>query len=130
MSVKVTGLDLALRVLEDTLPDVARDEAAQHRLELAREIANEAKRLAPVKSGNLRKSIFAAKNKTDPEISEVYVKRSGRGDAFYWRFLEYGQGPDGVAHGFFMRARENVLGSSALTDKRMRRIAARLKRIN
>jgi hypothetical protein len=27
--------------------------------------------------------------------------------AFYWRFLEYGQGPDGEEHAMFMRAVEN-----------------------
>lgn len=125
----MTGLDVALRILERDLPEAAREEGAEWRLEAARAIAKEAKRLAPANSGTLRKSIFAGRNKYDPEAAEVYVKRSGKGDAFYWRFLEYGQGPDGIAHGFFMRAREHVYGSPQLVEKRMRRIANKLKRI-
>lgn len=128
MSVKVRGLDDALRVLEQELPEAARDVGAQMRLDVAKAIAEEAKTLAPHRTGTLRASIKSRKSPDDDQAAEVYVNRSGKGDAFYWRFLEYGQGPDGVEHAFFLRARERVMGSREIVDKAMRRLTARLRR--
>lgn len=129
MSVKTRGLDEALQMLERDLPHVAREVSAEFALDVAKAIAAGAQELAPVRTGKLRSSIRSRKSPDDPGFAEVYVHRSGKGDAFYWRFLEYGQGPDGVEHGFFLRARERVLGDGALADKLRRRLTARLSRL-
>jgi HK97 gp10 family phage protein len=69
-------------------------------------VAAEAKTLAPVDTGLLRRSIVARSERdvAGGAVASVKVKP----DAYYWRFLEYGDGPDGVEHAFFMRARKKV----------------------
>lgn len=128
MSVTVRGLDEVLRQLEAELPDAARELSADFRLDVAKAIATEAASLAPGRTGKLKSSIKARRSPDDEGMAEVYVQRGGKRDAFYWRFLEYGQGPDGVEHAFFMRARERVLSSAEHADRFARRLTARLKR--
>lgn len=129
MSVKATGLDEALRLLERDMPELANQVAVGVAVDAAKLIAQEARALAPVDSGKLRSSIVGGKNPGDDQSAAVYVKRGGKRDAFYWRFLEYGQGPGGVEHGFFMRARESVIGSRALADQTARKMASLLRRV-
>lgn len=69
-------------------------------------IVQEAKSLVPVDSGTLRQSIVARSERDQGGIEFAAVKV--KADAYYWRFLEYGSGPDGVEHAFFMRARAKV----------------------
>ena len=70
-------------------------------------IVEEAKPLIPVREGVLAKSVVARSERDQGGISFAAVKV--KEDAYYWRFLEYGSGPDGIEHGFFMRARVKVL---------------------
>ena len=51
-----------------------------------------------------------------------------RRNAFYWRFLEYGDGPDGVEHAFFLRAKEKVMNSGAPFASFAKRLTARLRK--
>lgn len=123
------GLAEVLQALERDLPHVAREVSADFRLEVAKAIAAMAVELAPRRTGRLTIAIKARQSPDDPDYAEVYVRR-GKGGAFYWRFVEYGDGPDGVEHGFFLRAREGVVnGDGRHIEKLKRRLTARLKRL-
>lgn len=75
-------------------------------------IAKDARTDAPEDEGDLRAAI---KHKRERPI-RGYLLSTVRVNpvAFYWRFLEYGQGPDGEEHAMFMRAveafRQNMNG--------------------
>lgn len=103
--VSIEGIDSVRRALARLGPA-----GKKHSRKMVRGVADaivgEAKPLVPVESGLLRKSIVARseRDKGGTEFAAVKV----RPDAFYWRFLEYGSGPDGVEHAFFMRARTKV----------------------
>jgi len=126
MTVKATGLDEVLRALEVELPRQAEELSADLFKGVAKAIAEDAATRAPVQSGNLRGSI---KSRKEGDTAEVYVQRGGKGDAYYWRFLEYGQGPDGVEHAFFLRAREAVLADGRFIDKFRKKLTTALKRL-
>ena len=67
-------------------------------------ISKDARLDAPEDEGDLKGAI---KHKRE-RAQFGYVRSTVRVNpiAFYWRFLEYGQGPDGEEHAFFMRAVE------------------------
>jgi len=71
---------------------------------IASDIRKSAKNDAPEDDGDLKKAIKAKRERGRRGylLSTVRVDPS----AFYWRFLEYGQGPDGEEHAMFMRAVE------------------------
>jgi HK97 gp10 family phage protein len=128
MSVQVYGLDEVLRMLEQELPRAAKKMSADLTMDVAKAIADDAKARAPVRSGRMQSAIKARRSADDEDMAEVYVKR-GKGGAFHWRFLEYGQGPDGAEHAFFLKARESVLGDGRFTEKFRRKLTAMLKRL-
>jgi hypothetical protein len=51
-------------------------------------------------------------------------------DAYYWRFLEYGDGPDGVEHAFFLKALQEMRPNMdrVYMDAFAKKLAARIKR--
>lgn len=67
-------------------------------------ISKDAKGDAPEDEGDLKQAIKPKRERGRRGylLSTVRVNPI----AFYWRFLEYGQGPDGEEHAFFMRAVE------------------------
>lgn len=128
MTVEVVGIDGVRRALAQMGP-AGKKHARKAVRSVADAIVAEAKPGVPVDQGVLRAAIVARTERDvgGQPLSAVKVKRS----AFYWRFLEYGQGPDGVEHAFFMRAKAKVLSQidsvmvagfikSVLTDMRKR----------
>ena len=73
---------------------------------MAGEIRDTARSLSPEDTGLLRKAIRTKRGRlTFGRIkSDVVVTKA----AFYWRFLEYGQGPAGVEYAMFMRSVEKI----------------------
>tara|TARA_R110000851_G_scaffold3035_1_gene12236 strand:+ start:4240 stop:4566 length:327 start_codon:yes stop_codon:yes gene_type:complete len=71
---------------------------------IASGIGKDAKSDAPSDEGDLKGAI---KSKRERAV-RGYLRSTVRVNpvAFYWRFLEYGQGPDGEEHAMFMRAVE------------------------
>lgn len=71
---------------------------------MAGEIRTEARKKAPKDEGVLKKAIKSKRERG----RRGYLMSTVRVDpsAFYWRFLEYGQGPDNVEHAFFLRTVE------------------------
>lgn len=72
---------------------------------IASDIAKDAKTDAPEDEGDLKGAIKAKRERA----ARGYLRSTVRINpvAFYWRYLEYGQGPDGEEHAFFMRAVES-----------------------
>lgn len=105
MGVEVTGLDAVLAALEDVAEDSVKKLTADFCLDVATAIAEEAKAIMPKDTGVMA-ALTVAEIGKGRNASSASV-RVGR-DAYYWRFLEYGDGPDGIEHAFFMRSREKV----------------------
>lgn len=103
--VQIEGMDGVRRALR--LMGTA---GKKHSRKMVRGVADaivaEAKPLVPVDTGLLRRSIVARSDRdiAGGAVASVSVKSA----AYYWRFLEYGDGPDGIEHAFFMRARAKV----------------------
>lgn len=75
---------------------------------MAGEIRDDAKANMPEDEGTMKKATRSKRNRTRYGVhsSSVMVTKA----AFYWRFLEYGQGPDRIEYGMFMRAVEKFRG--------------------
>lgn len=103
MSVKISGLDGVINALTAVAPKEAKALARNTVQQVASDIAKDAAEMAPRDDGTLKRSIKARRrnsNGGDRFESIVHVLPK----AFYWRFLEYGQGPDGVEHAMFLKA--------------------------
>lgn len=102
MSVTITGLADLNAVLNAVAPREAKNLLRATVLDIAKQLAVGARGSMPEDTGDM---IAATKAKRDRgtrdsiEASVVVGK-----DAFYWRFLEYGQGPDGLEYAFFLKA--------------------------
>lgn len=104
--VTITGLESVRALLAEQVPAEARALLKSTVRQVAADIATDARDAAPRDDGTLKRAIRARVAKSDsPDQpkAEAYVRK----EAFYWRFLEYGQGPDGVEHAFFLRALTN-----------------------
>lgn len=103
-TVTITGIDDVNRILEDVGPRQAHNLMRSTIHGIAGEMRKESRRLAPKDEGDLKRSIKAKRERAPrgKYLSTVRVAPK----AFYWRFLEYGQGPDNVEHAFFMKTVE------------------------
>lgn len=74
--------------------------------EMAGGVRKDAKAGMPYKSGDMQRATKAKRE----QVRDGRIRSTVRVDkkAFYWRFLEYGDGPDKVAHAFFGRAVERM----------------------
>lgn len=128
MSVEIRGIDDVRRVLRDVMPKEARILSRQTVKDIAQAMVDEAKPLMPVDEGVLVKGTFSRQERVKDGIALASVRVR---NAFYWRFLEYGDGPDGIEHAFFMRAREKVMQNidSIATRAFVQRLAARIAKV-
>lgn len=129
MSVEIRGIDDVRRLLRDIMPKEAKILTRQTTKDVAEAIVEEAKQIMPVDQGAMR-SATKVKQERDKDGHGRASVRVGR-KAFYWRFLEYGDGPDGIEHAFFMRSKEKVMHNidTIATRAFVRRLAARLRRV-
>jgi hypothetical protein len=131
--VTITGINDVGKVLTQIAPRAAINLLRTTTYAMAQEVTTDAKAVAPVAQGKLKAAMSTkrAKSRGTREVvrAVAYVKR----DAFYWRFLEYGQGPDGVEYAFYLRAikaMEAKMGDLFLktfVDKLVKTIARREK---
>jgi len=70
--------------------------------DMAKEVRDDAKENMPVDEGTMKGATKHKRERGMPSQLRSTV-RVGK-QAFYWRFLEYGDGPDGVAYDFFFNA--------------------------
>jgi HK97 gp10 family phage protein len=104
--VTITGIADVNRILGQIAPREARNILRATLSDLAKEVASKAAENVPIDEGDLKVSI---KGKRGRGKRNVLVASAGvYGTAWYWRFLEYGQGPDGVEHAFFLKALQAI----------------------
>lgn len=86
--ITIDGIDDVKRVLDRIAPKHAKNLMRATIQGVASEGAKVAKKHAPKRTGNLKKSIKAKRKKSPPDspVSEIIVKPDG----FYWKFVEYG----------------------------------------
>lgn len=128
MSVEIRGIDDVRRLLRDIMPKEAKVLTRQTTKDVAEAIAEEAKQVMPVDEGDMRAGTRVKQERDKDGQGRASVRVRG---AFYWRFLEYGDGPDGIEHAFFQRSREKVRRNidTIATRAFVKRLAARLARV-
>lgn len=128
MSVEIRGIDDVRRLLRDVMPKEAKVLTRQTTKDVAEAIADEAKRIMPVDHGDMRSGTRARQERDKDGQGRASVRVKG---AFYWRFLEYGDGPDGIEHAMFARSKEKIMHKidTIATRAFVQRLAARLRRV-
>ena len=104
MSVTVTGLKEVRSMLIDLGPKDAKNLMRAVVYDIAAQVAKAAADRAPSDQGDLKAGIKPKRERGKPNLLASTV----RVQAFYWRFLELGQGPDGVEHAFFLKALQEL----------------------
>jgi len=110
MSSEITGIADVNRTLKEMAPKHAKALLRVVCYDITKQLAVSGKKNAPSDEGDLEKAIKPNRERGTKESVEstVKVERKGKRGPFYWRFLEYGQGPDGVEHAFFLKALEEM----------------------
>lgn len=106
MSVEVSGIADVNRILMEIAPREAINLVRATVHDIASQLSKDAAANAPKDTGVLKKAIRPKRRRGDRTTvqSDVIVSSS----AYYWRFLEYGDGPDGVAYDFFLNALQSL----------------------
>ena len=104
MDMRITGIEDVKKVLMEIGPREAKNLMRTTVQGVAGHVARDAKKNAPVDDGDLKKGIKAKRERGERDVLHSTVRAS----PFYWRYLEYGQGPDGVEHAFFLRALQEL----------------------
>jgi hypothetical protein len=104
VSVKVTGLKEVKAVLMDLGPKEATNLIRTVVFDMAKQLAEDGANNSPSDEGDLRSGIKPKRERG----KKHYLAASVRAAPFYWRFLEYGQGPDGVEHAMFLKALQKL----------------------
>ena len=120
MSIEINGLHEARKWLEVTAPELSKKLAGDLTLDVATQIADVGRENMPERTGAMKRATKAKRERMINRIAAASV-RCGR---FYWRFLENGDGPDGIEHAFFLKARERVF--AALPEAQFARFTKRL----
>jgi HK97 gp10 family phage protein len=102
--VTITGINDVGKVLTQIAPQQAKNLLRSTTYAMAQEITKDAKASAPQDHGDLHVAMKTRRAKARVGIEAAGAEAIVGRRAFYWRFLEYGQGPDGVEHAFYMRA--------------------------
>lgn len=128
MTVEIRGIDDVRRLLTELMPREAKALTRQTTKDVAEAIVDASTPLMPVDSGDMRSGTRARQERDKDGEGRASVRVRG---AFYWRFLEYGDGPDGIEHAFFMRGKEKVMSNidAIATQKFVKRLAARLAKV-
>ncbi len=98
----LTGIEDVERLLSQIAPREAKNIMRATVHDMAKKIRDDAKAGMPEEEGTMKAATKHKRERGTPWAVESTV-RVGR-EAFYWRFLEYGDGPDGVAYDFFLRS--------------------------
>lgn len=102
VGITIAGIADVNRILGEIGPREGRKIMRATVLDIARRAAVEAKGNMPVDSGDMIRATRHKARRGRPDRLEADVIVGGK--TFYWKFLEYGDGPDGVEHAMFLRA--------------------------
>ncbi len=127
MTVTITGIADVNRALTEVGPRVGRNLMRATVQDIAQQLAKSAKEFAPADTGGLKAGIKAKRDKATRNTVSSSVRVYG---AFYWRFLEYGDGPDGVDHAYFLKALQEMRPNMdrVYMEAFAKKLAARMKR--
>ncbi len=131
MKMDIEGIADINRVLGAIAPREAKNLMRATVQDVAGQLAKSGKGNAPTADGDLRKGIKAKRERGDRDHLESSVRIA----AFYWRYLEYGDGPDGVEHAFMLKALQAMrsdmdrLYLEAFVKKLEARLARERKRV-
>lgn len=127
MSVTITGIDAVNYALNEVGPREGRNLIRATVQDIAQQLAKSAKEFAPSDSGSLKSGIKAKRDKGSRDRVSSSVRVFG---AYYWRFLEYGDGPDNVDHAFFLKALQEMRPEMdrVYCEAFAKKLAARIKR--
>lgn len=131
MKMTIRGIDDVNRTLRMIAPREARNLMRSTVQTIATGVGKNAQQHVPMDDGDLYRSI-KAKRERMPDRNTVRSTVRVNRRAFYWRFLEYGDGPDGVEHAFFFRALQNFRAEMDQIYLRVfvKKLQARLKRLS
>jgi len=108
--VRIDGLEDVRRVIETVAPREAKALARAVVKEGAATVAADAKENVQgqglVDTGKLLTGLRSQSERDQGSVMRASVRVR---NAFYWRFLERGDGPDGIEHAFILKAREKML---------------------
>ena len=102
VSISITGIADVNRILEAIAPREAKNLMRATVQDIASQLAADARKNSPDKTGTLDANTKAKRERGSRDRVESSVIVGGK--AFYWRFLEYGDGPDKVEHAMFLKA--------------------------
>lgn len=103
--VTVTGVEDVHRLLTEVSPREAKNLLRATVHGVAGTIRNDAKKEMPEDDGDMKRGTKAKRERGTKTKIESTVRVAG---AFYWRFLEYGQGNQGREYAFFGKAVEKA----------------------
>lgn len=134
MSVKITGIADVNRILGDLAPNEARNLMRAVTYDIAKTAAERATDFTPddpsTGAGDLKSSIKARRDKSDRSSAAASVRVTNPKRNFFWRFLEYGDGPDNVEHAMFAKTIEAMRPDMPriYVEAFAKKLIARLKR--
>lgn len=101
LDVTIRGVADVNRVLTTIAPNEARNLLRATVFDVAKDFAREGADRVPKDQGVLAGAIKAKRERGTRTTIAATVRVAPQ--AFYWRFLEYGQGPDNVEHAMFLQ---------------------------
>lgn len=101
MAVKISGIEDVNNILAEIAPREAVNLLRSTVHDMAGQIAKDARARMPRDNGDMIRGTKHHRRRAEAGRVQSDVAVAG---AFYWRFLEYGQGPDGVEHAMFLAA--------------------------
>lgn len=104
MQVELKGMDDVEKLLGEIAPNQAQNIMRATIHGVAGQIRDDAKDRMPLDEGDMIAGTKAKREKVRYGFASSTVRVAG---AFYWRFVEYGQGPDGWAQSMFGKAVDN-----------------------
>ena len=129
MSMKVTGIKEVEHVLQVLAPREATNILRSTVHGVAGAARDEARRHMSVDTGKMKASTKTRRRRSKGTRirSDVMVTKA----AYYWRFREYGQGPDGTEDAMFLKATEFLRKNlrSMFREQFGKKFEARMKRL-
>lgn len=110
--ITITGIADVNRILREIAPNEAKNLLRGTTFDMAKTAAEIAARYTPddpsTGSGDLKGSYKGKRERGTRTTVEASVLVTNIRRNYFWRFLEYGDGPDGVEHAMFARALEEM----------------------
>lgn len=128
MTARIEGAADVNRALSEMAPRAAIAVLRTTVHDIAAQLARDVKANVPRETGTLHGEIRARRRRGDRTHVESTIEVGRK--AFYWRFLEYGDGPDGIEHAMFMQALQRMRPNidRVYAEAFARKLEARMRR--